>query len=286
MGRPFTDLLLEYLLHRVEAGRARSTVWGLDYVYNVLWGEWMHKRGICEPPNRNRMREYMPPKQSPSIRLCGYDDEMKILRFFYGMRDAPSHGRNWRKQRRYRSAWMLLVVVRGLGCRPPEARGLTWGSVEDDFSKVKFFDSKTNKDRVVPVVLAWVRDALAEERARTVALPDSPVCKNTHGGPFVNEGNLSTMIRAIIDDHPECPGLKLKEAQKLQIAQMIRLGFPPHVVAKWSDHTLTVQERHYYVDHSYLPPEKTQDYDEFGVLSEYGMRVREHLGTFSKDISV
>jgi hypothetical protein len=55
------------------------------------------------------------------------------------------------------------------------------------------------------------------------------------------------------------------------IAQMIRSGFPAHVVAHWTGHTLSVQERHYMDDRAYLPGEG--DYAEFGIMTDYGKRV-------------
>jgi integrase len=247
----------------------------------------MHKRGLCEPPNRDRLKEPLPPLPRPSLDLPGYADELALLRFLHRMRDTPVVAGNWRRARRYRVAWTILAVVRGLGCRPSEAYALTWHSVAADFNTVRFYDSKTGKDRRVPVVLEWVRQALAEAHARPNVSADSPVCANVIGRPFSEESTPAHLIRDLSADHAaDFPKVRWKQMQKLQIAHLIRLGFPPHVVARWSDHTLSVQERHYYEDTSYLPPEVAQDYGEFGVLSEYGKRVREHLGSFSRDLTV
>jgi hypothetical protein len=64
-----------------------------------------------------------------------------------------------------------------------------------------------------------------------------------------------------------------------------RLGFPPHVVAHWSDHTLSVQERHDCEGDNYLPPEDGYDFAEFGVLSEYGKRGLFHQGAYSREMA-
>ena len=57
--------------------------------------------------------------------------------------------------------------------------------------------------------------------------------------------------------------------QKYCITQLIQAGFPPHVVAFWTGHTLTVQERHYIEENAYLPQQE-RDYGEFAVLSDHG----------------
>jgi hypothetical protein len=66
----------------------------------------------------------------------------------------------------------------------------------------------------------------------------------------------------------------LKKAQKLWIAQTVRAGFPPDVVAFWNDHSLSMAERHYMLSDAYLPDREPRDLGQFDALSEYGMLCR------------
>jgi hypothetical protein len=53
---------------------------------------------------------------------------------------------------------------------------------------------------------------------------------------------------------------------------MIHLRFPAASIAKWTGHTLTVQEQHYCEEGYFLPSAVHRDYGRFGSLSEYGKR--------------
>jgi integrase len=183
------------------------------------------------------------------------------------------------------TSWAVVLIVRGLGCRPSEATALSWETLDLANNKVRFIHSKNGKSRTVPILLQWVKDGL-EELWELRGKPHSgAVCLNYEGKVWKDDTNVSDLFRRIALTHKRTL-IHLKDMEKLQIAQLIRLGFPPHVVAHWSDHTLSVQERHYYEGDSYLPPEDGYDFAEFGALSEYGKRVLFHQGAYSREMAV
>ncbi|MBX6316038.1 MAG: hypothetical protein IRY99_24465 [Isosphaeraceae bacterium] len=290
LERPFTELLIEWIEHRKRQGCKPNTLWAGDYTYGVLWGEWMHRRGLCERPERERIREHIPPKGAPLILLPSPAEDAEAIRFF---RDHRNHvvykdgrgtdlrgkrGINWRASRRYAGAWALCLLVRGLGCRPSEASALCWRTVSQDLKTVTFLSTKTRLAREVPVLYRWVHEGLAELRERHGN--DGPVCRSTEGRAWQSDSGYSYCWREILRSHGR-PKYTLKQAQKLYIAQTLKLGFPPHVVANWTGHTLTVQERHYCANKSYLPARAQDEYGEFGRLTEWGEEVRRHLSSFA-----
>src|SRR5262249_49136335 len=149
---------------------------------------------------------------------------------------------------------------------------LDWATVDLARSRVRFLKSKNDRNRTVPIIFQWMLDGLTEEWER-LRRPDSgPVCKKWDNGVWEYDTTAANLIQRTCD-RAGMPVYHLKKAQKLHIAHLIRLGFPPHVVAYWTDHTLSVQEKHYFEGDGYLPPEDGWDYAEFGTLSEYGRRV-------------
>jgi integrase len=166
------------------------------------------------------------------------------------------------------------VLVRGLGCRPSEALSLSWDTVflDPGFEKVRFLDTKDGRKtgrphRTAPVLFEWVRQTLVEMKERH-GRPGGPVCPNFNGKPFQDDSSHSQMIRDILRREGR-PAYTLKKMQKYYITQLIQAGFPPHVVAFWTGHTLTVQERHYIEENAYLP-QAERDYGELSVLSSHG----------------
>ena len=82
MAKPFTSILVEWIEHRKSVGIKPVTIWGTDYSYGTLWGEWMHKKGLCEKPDRDRIRESIPPKSAPIVLLPTPAEDAKVVRFF------------------------------------------------------------------------------------------------------------------------------------------------------------------------------------------------------------
>lgn len=293
MKRPFTSILIDWIEHRKIQGCTPNTLWAGDYTYGVLWGDWMHRRGLCERPDRERIREHVPPKSLPIILLPSPTEDADAIRFF---RDHRNHqvfkevgdgdfddnrgrvGLNYRATKRYMSAWTLALLIRGLGCRPSEATALTWQTVAKDLKTVTFISTKTNVTREVPVLFQWVSDGLTE--LRELHGNSGPVCRSSMGRAWSSDSSIAYCWREILESHG-MGKYTLKKAQKLYIGQTIKLGFPPHVVAKWTGHTLTVQERHYCEDKSYLPSREGDQYGDIGTLSAWGEEVRKHLSSFA-----
>src|SRR5262249_27930163 len=82
------------------------------------------------------------------------------------------------------------------------------------------------------------------------------------------------------------PAYHLKVAQKLWIRQAIQDGFAPHAVARWANHTLSMQERAYCEEDVYLPGDQSRDYAEFGELTEFGHQTKAHVSTLSRDLGI
>jgi integrase len=291
LKEPFTETAKRYIAYRQEQGISSNTMWNADFSTICTWGEWMASKRICEPVNRDAIREVMPGRPDPEISLPTWKDDLAAIRFFhmirrYGDWAKPLEGRNrWKMLKSHQSVWSVVLIVRGLGCRPSEATALDWSTVDIPNNKVRFIRSKNGKTRTVPILFQWVRDGLEELwewRGRPKA---GAVCVNFRGEIWKEDCNVSDLMRRIALVHGRTL-IHLKDMEKLQIAQLIRLGFPPHVVAHWSDHTLSVQERPYYEGDSYLPPEDGYDFEEFGALSDYGKKVLFHQGAYSREMSI
>jgi hypothetical protein len=281
---PFTVAVIDYIEYRKSKGIGSTTLWSCDYPKLCCWGDWMAKRSICEPPNRDLIREHMPEKTAPVIEIPSWESDLESLRFWHKMRLTDmSTGLFSKRSRTYWPNWCLILVVRGLGCRPSEATALSWETVELDRNCVRFLRSKNDRSRRVPILFQWVRDGLTEAWERAGRPTSGPVCLNSRGTLWEHDSSACSQMKALCDHHHR-PVYQLKKAQKLFISHAIRLGFPPHVIAHWTDHTLTVQERHCYEGDGYLPPEDGWDYQEFGTLSEYGSKAKAHTDSYSKDI--
>ncbi|MBX6314530.1 MAG: site-specific integrase [Isosphaeraceae bacterium] len=313
--RSYTSIAMDYLRMRAASpGRggkgtmSPETVW-TDYSYLMLFGDWLADRALCEKPNRKEIQSVVPAKVPREIRLPDWTDDLKILRSFrdfsranigvYGEERAlanlmrqPGEVRDMATYDALRddlacySVWALLVVVRGLGCRPTEALTLTWDTVFLRDNRVKFLATKDGRrrkipSRTVPILFQWVKDGLEEMQARWGG-KGRPVCQTSLGSYWCNETSSNGALQDRIAKHG-LPAYWLKTAQKLHIQHLLHLGFPPHAVANWTGHTLTVQERHYCQQDAYLPSDDGRDYEDFGVLSDYGLRVREHNARLIRD---
>lgn len=284
---PFSTTARRYLEHRKAAGIAPSTLWNGDFVHVCALGDWMAARGICGPINRDAIREVMPARPVVEIDLPSWREDLSMIQLYHERRrpgawsqDLESGKGAWMRLASTMSAWPVVLLVRGLGCRPSEATALSWETVDLANDRVRFVHSKNGKSRVVPIVLEWVRlglEELFEQRGRPKT---GAVCLNYKGKYWKYDTGVSDLVDQISRRHGR-RNIKLKQMEKLQIAQLVRLGFPPHVVAHWSDHSLTVQERHYYEGEGYLPPEDGYDYGPFGTLSEYGRKVLRHQAGYA-----
>jgi integrase len=288
--RPFTQIIIEYVNYRKSQGVGSVTLWSSERPYCIMWGEWMHKRGLCEKPDREAIMEHMPRRTIPIVVLPEPSADAASIRFFRDHRhqvmfdtvatdertNGPYRRVNKRRSMNHRSAWSLALCVRGLGCRPSEATALMWGSVSKDLKVVHLLSTKTGVAREVPILFEWVRAGLEELRADH----EGALCRSSKGKPFVHDTNVSACWKEILQCHNQPPYL-LKKSQKCFIAHAIRIGFPPHVVANWTGHTLTVQEKHYCEGRSYLPSRDADVYGELGVLSAWGEEVRKHLSAFA-----
>jgi integrase len=176
-------------------------------------------------------------------------------------------------------------VIRGLGCRPSEATSLSWETVDLEKNTVKFIRSKNKRNRRVPILFDWVKEGLEEAWERAGRPSSGPVCTTWAGKIWSHDTSAANLIQRVCL-HNGLNVYHLKVAQKLFIAHVVQLGFPPHVVAHWTDHSLNVQEKHYHHGDGYLPPEDGWDYAEFGKLSEYGLKVKVHTSFLSNDMPI
>ena len=79
------------------------------------------------------------------------------------------------------SAWPVVLLIRGLGCRPSEATALSWSTVDLPNNRVRFIHSKNSKSRTVPIVLEWVRVGLEELHEKMGRPSTGAVCLNYKG---------------------------------------------------------------------------------------------------------
>jgi hypothetical protein len=286
----FTAAMIRYIKFRASMGIAPNTLWGSDYGMGMPWGDWMSKRGLCEKPDRELVREVMPRKAVVKVVLPTTTADTEAIKFFRDHRHRKVYkegegrgnvGLNQRKSARYLAAWSLVLCVRGFGCRPTEATALTWNTVDLEGGTVTVVDSKTLVERKAPIMFEWVRIGLEELKA--IPRETDAVCCSTMGMPWSDDSGIYSAIRQICKEHG-LPVYHLKQAQKLYIAQLTSLGLPPAVIARWTGHTLTVQERHYSEDNSFLPSARSDGYGEFGVLSTFGAEVIDHIGRFARGL--
>lgn len=285
---PFSATAKRYIEHRKSAGVKASTLWNGDFATICALGEWMASKGICGPINRDSIREVMPVRPTVEINLPPWEEDLEMIRFYHSCRQPGEWSKgmeagkgSWMRLASQMSAWPVVLLIRGLGCRPSEATALSWETVDLPNNRVRFIHSKNSKSRAVPIVLEWVRVGLGELHEKRGRPSTGAVCLNYKGQFWKYDMGVSDLVNQISARNGR-RNIKLKDMEKLQIAQLIRLGFPPHVVAHWSDHSLTVQERHYYSGDSYLPPEDGYDYGQFGELSEYGKKVLLHQGGYAR----
>jgi hypothetical protein len=83
----------------------------------------------------------------------------------------------------------------------------------------------------------------------------------------------------------DCPHCDLKDFQKVGIGAMLDAGFPPYAVSTWTGHSGATMMKHYSQDNFYLLPTPAEDYEEFGMLSEYGSLWMEKYQGSSKSSS-
>lgn len=286
LAAPVTETITSYLEYRRACGIAATTLWSADLTAVVCWAEWMAGRGLCARVDRARVREAMPPRPVPVVSVPAWQDDLSALRWLHRLRlTDSSKGADWKRKRSCYSAWVLVLLSRGLGCRPSEATALTWETVDLRAGRVRFLASKNDRSRVVPILFQWVLDGLTEAWERQGRPTSGPVATKWDGGLWTYDRSASGHIRKLCRHHKR-PTYRLKAAEKLHIAHLVRLGFPPHVVAHWTDHTLSVQERHYHEGDGYLPPDEEWDYAEFGTLSAFGRKVKEHVGAYSRALDL
>jgi integrase len=286
MKSPVTDTIKRFIEFRKSKGIKANTLWNGDYTILCCWAEWMFERGICEEPNRKLIREALPDKEVPVVTIPAFDSDLESLRLLHSIRlSDASDGLNWKRALSYWGAWSLVLVIRGLGCRPSEATALSWETVDLENGTVRFIRSKNKKNRRVPILFEWVRVGLLEAWEKAGRPTAGPICTTWQGTYWHKDSAASYLVKRVCAMNKR-PQYRLKEAQKLYIAHVIQLGFPPHVVAHWTDHSLSVQEKHYHTADGYLPPEADWDYSEFGKLSEYGHKVKKHVSFLGNDITI
>ena len=149
-----------------------------------------------------------------------------------------------------------------------------------DLKTVKFLATKTGIAREVPVLFQWVHDGLVELHGIHGGV--GAVCRSSLGREWSDDAGISCCWRQILKENKP-PKYTLKKSQKLFISHAIKQDLP-HVVANWTGHLLTVQERHYCEGKSYLPSREEDEYAEIGDLSEWGANVRKHLSAFSNSL--
>lgn len=290
---PFTPLGFSraaslYLSHRRDAGIAASTLWGVELGHIVAFGNWLVAKKIIIGFDKSALIDALPRKPSSQFLLPSWREDLDNIRFFHAIRHACA-GKStltigtgpWYKLRSHEACWEIFLLVRGLGCRPSEATSVTWETVDLESGKVRFVHSKTDRNRTVPILLQWVEDGLKELWLQQGKPKTGSVCRNIYNRTWAMDSNVSRAFAKTYNDHGRV-AIMPKTLEKLQIAQLVRMGFPPHVVAHWSDHSLSIQEKHYYEGDGYLPPEDGYDFGEFGVLSPFGQKVQSHHAGYSR----
>src|SRR5262249_12307517 len=79
---PFTETAIRYINQRKAEGISANTIWNADYSTVCTFGEWMASKRICEPVNRDAIREVMPARPDVEISLPTWRDDLDNLRFF------------------------------------------------------------------------------------------------------------------------------------------------------------------------------------------------------------
>jgi hypothetical protein len=135
--------------------------------------------------------------------------------------------------------------------------------------------------RTAPILSEWIREAFIEMRERNHK-PFGAVCLNSIGRYWKDDSPGNQMFREILQQKKR-GSYTLKKSQKLYITQLIQAGFPSHVVAFWTGHTLTIHERHYIEENVYLP-HAARDYCGLGTLSAHGEAALRKFARFSGEI--
>lgn len=286
----WTGLMMKYLVSRKEAGMASTTLWNRDYSYNRLWGEYLARRGLCEFPDRVQIREVLPEKWAAPILPPPPEQDKVCLEWLYKHRldyqrktvrrgKAARDMRCGKTFRAHHSAWCLILLVRGLGCRPSEATALDWSTIDLGNHQVRFVKSKNKNNRTVPILYQWVQDGLAELWEMRGRPTTGPVVLSCLDRVYGNDNAASDLLTKVSQANKFPCLYHLKKAQKCWHEQTIRVGFRPWDVAKWADHSISVQEAHYASADTYLPKSGGPfDYGQFGGLSSYGVLCMEHFG--------
>lgn len=254
-----SPLLARWLSHLVSSGLMSSRsarAASAPYASKML--NWMAATsGALARVNHSVVRDATPKPEPLRLKLPSHADDLAVLDTFP---EGPCRA--------------ILTMVRGMACRPTEAMALDWGSVTLDAGAeaVTFRHTKDQKmtgtqGRTVPILWTWVADYLRAHRRDS-----GPVCPSPTGRRWSAQTYLVAVFRRDAQLTP-CPSYRLKQAQKMGLMQMLQAGVPAHVVAHWTGHTLSVQEKHYMTDRAYLPA--GNDYGKYGVLTEYGRKAVE-----------
>jgi integrase len=266
-ARTFTSVLRDFLKAR-SAEREAATV-NHDYRVLVKFGEYLASKGFTEPPDRASIKEVLPNEESAENWVPDWKTDLSILNRLYNARFDSEDSL---------AAWRLVLIVRGLACRPTEAIHLAWSSIDLAAGTVTFKDRKNRKgkrrrDETMPIVLQWVADGLAELKALG-AKPGDPVCVSTLGAHWSSEAMSAKCIgrarrRLKITHH-----YKLKAAQRAAIAQLEDLRFSPYLIAHLAGHSLKTQEEHYTRADNYWRVDPKRDLGRWDKLTPLGEQVR------------
>jgi integrase len=248
----------DFLSSELARGQSPVTVKGTALAYVSVMLAWLASSGHVSPVDRAALAGIVPRAPAKKLALPSHAQDLAFLRHVMAARP---------------SVWPILALSRGLGCRPSEAAAMDWSDVDltpgSESAKVAGKDSKITGTaaRTVPILWAWVAEALRAQA--TNCRLRGPVCVRREGQPW--RGRSGYLIAWGEEaEKASVPDIRPKQCQKLGIMQMVRAGFPAHVVAHWTGHALSVQERHYMTDGAYLPSD--HDFAEFGVLSAHGVR--------------
>lgn len=268
-GRPITDVLLDWVAYRKRTPskyRGDSKPISMSTIRTeIAWiagfAKWLHRRRyFSDPLDLEIIKEVTPVRPSPMVQLPSVDQDVQFIR---ELRTGAREARRENIRRSMWPAWCLYLLVRGLGCRPSEAMGLTWSTIDLSAGTVRIHGKNRVDWRTVPVLFNWVYDGLKEIWNDQENPTRGAVCRNAYGAPWTNTSSPCLAIRM-------AGTMRLKQAQKLHIMQLIRMGFPAHVVAVWTGHSLSIQEKHYCEEDAYIP--KDHDYGEFAELTELGKK--------------
>lgn len=267
--KPGVDMERMYIEFVETLSHRSSTSIEVLYSYILPFGDWLAKKGLCKSPDRAKIQACLPDVIQSETVVPSVSEDLNVLRTVYKHRyDYGS----------YFAAWSMLLLCRGLGCRPDETLHLSTKSIylSEDRQEVQFVDPKEQRRhnrgyRSAPILFEWVRSGIQEvlDELKKRDVQTDAFVVGSRGECISHQTRISEIFGEMMNELGLPKSYRLKRAQKAHIQQLRSMRMPDNKIARWTGHTMEIYEKHYVENETFERLDR-KNYEEFGQLSEFG----------------